>query len=674
MCCEHDQLSDLGARVAEMLVGYEQAHAADPTGRDWGQEMGDAFGGTFEFARFSDYRSLARGLYEMARAGEAVTAANGLWRAASASPPPGLVVIDITDAGLEVRTGTPVPLPPGTAGTTTVLARSTRVDDTALRLHDRSVVLATGLAVTERFSTADLVDGLSVSALDTERRVEVARVVDAASVVVRSDHACRWSVVDAGGHAWFPADALRKFDVHGRPWFAAKEAALTVAPGTVLVSASRGMEFAGATATVQAAPGARAVVELRPARRWDAAARGWYGGDLHVHLNYSGDHVAHPAHAAAMQQAEGLHLLNLVAANFTGSLIYEQEALEDTLGVDLPWSCPHQVARFGVEYRNDLLGHVHALGLTATPSRYHTGHAGSDEPDDWPPNAVALREMRGLGALIGYTHPVGSAIHDMRSAFIRPRSCEAREAVADAALGLVDSIDILGPNATPDGNVELLRRMLNCGLRLAATAGTDAMLSMEQVHVFSNPPGWARVYADLDGAALGVDAFQAAVRAGRTFVTNGPWIELAVDGHGPGAVIEVAAATTVVATARCVGAGVAELFVAGPDGPLGSVAVDGEEAELAIELDVAEPGWLWAVARGGPHPEVLYSETYAQTSPVYLEIGGAGIARRQDAAWCVEWLDEVESLAARHGRFSSGDQLADLVAVLDEARAFYRAI
>ena len=57
-------------------------------------------------------------------------------------------------------------------------------------------------------------------------------------------------------------------------------------------------------------------------------------------------------------------------------------------------------------------------------------------------------ELRDLGATVGYTHPVFSPLADgtPAGAFVNPRSVEARELVADAALGLVDSVDLLGPN------------------------------------------------------------------------------------------------------------------------------------------------------------------------------------------------------------------------------------
>jgi hypothetical protein len=93
---------------------------------------------------------------------------------------------------------------------------------------------------------------------------------------------------------------------------------------------------------------------------------------------------------------------------------------------------------------------------------------------------------------------------------------------------------------------------LSCGLRLAATAGTDCFPSFSNgPGVASNPPGWGRVYARLEGRPLSVtSAFQVGVRAGRTVVTNGPWLELEVDGHGPGAVLDGTEGDRVTARAR----------------------------------------------------------------------------------------------------------------------------
>ena len=68
--------------------------------------------------------------------------------------------------------------------------------------------------------------------------------------------------------------------------------------------------------------------------------------------------------------------------------------------------------------------------------------------------------------------------------------------------------------------------------RLSASAGTDVFLNKLR----SGLPGNGRVYAQVEGPFT-YHSWAAAVRAGRTFVTNGPMLELKVDGGGIGSTL-----------------------------------------------------------------------------------------------------------------------------------------
>lgn len=513
------------------------------------------------------------------------------------------------------------------------------------------------------------------------KEVRAAELVAAGRLRLKAGSRSRWSVVDHRGGAWFPEGALRKFDQHGRPFFHGDEIELDVPAGRMTITVTRGCEFRTSEAECTVSPGGEALVELSPVPLYDAAARGWYGGDLHVHLNYPGDQVAGLDDAASMQRGEGLHLMNLVAANAATALIYDFEGFECFAGLNLPWSGHDAVGRWGVEYRNDLFGHFHALNLTAPPTRYQTGHERSAERYDWPPNAVAAAECRELGASVGYTHPIGQPMAPDGSpapvfdAGI-PRSMEAREVVADAALGLVDSLDLVGPS-NAEGTEFLYHRLLGCGIRLSATAGTDTMLSNSRFFFASNPPGWSRVYANLRGHSLTAESWQEAVRAGRTFATNGPWLEMTTaGGHEIGDTLRAAEGDVVTVQVRVVGLGVEKLEVMGPDGPfvVRELGEGVEECFVDVDVELHRPLWIAAIARGGPHPSVCGRHVYAHTSPLWIDVGGATVARRQDAAWCLDWLDRLEAFCDDHDRFAGAAQRADLGDVIERARAFYQTI
>ena len=171
-------------------------------------------------------------------------------------------------------------------------------------------------------------------------------------------------------------------------------------------------------------------------------------------------------------------------------------------------------------------------------------------------------------------------------------------------------------------------------------------------------------------------AFAEAVRAGRTLATNGPWVELLVDGAAPGDPVAAAPGRRLPVTVRCQGQGVERLELTGPDGVLAAAGETGGGAELAIDtvVETRDPLWLCAVARGPGHPSVLGPVVFAHTSPVWVEVGGRPVRRPASARWLLDWLDRFEALLGGHGRFAGDGQRAELLGVVERARAVYRAI
>jgi hypothetical protein len=128
--------------------------------------------------------------------------------------------------------------------------------------------------------------------------------------------------------------------------------------------------------------------------------------------------------------------------------------------------------------------------------------------------------------------------------------------------------------------------------------------------------------------------------------------------------------------AKFIGVGVHRLELVGPTGVVAASeqSPDAPSGQLVADLDLTESMWLAAVARGGAHPNVLGPTVYAHTSPIWIELDAAGVARPEDAEWCIAWLDSFESLARVVGNFREPTQLDDLIDVVTRARHFYRAI
>ena len=678
MCCDHAPLP-LPDAVGTMLSKYRDMHARRST--DWGNDWA---------------RNAVAGVALPGWLPVPLTA-HLMWRPEVFEAAAGTRTLDdaigvcITDADIRglavVRTTADAVTPPspdtltrlvsGQRGRVDLIVRSDRGDAIDVDLSDSVEIVEPGTTRLLGFDVASPAAGsLRVSVGGVA--VAVATVVEAATLELRSQRPVRWSVVDEAGGAWFPQAAPPKWDDQQRPFFHGADCTVSVPAGRLTVSATNGIGSRPQSIDIEVTPEQAQLVRLEPSRRFDPRASGWFSADLHAHANLSGDLVISPETARCMQAGEDLDLLNLVASNLSHHLVYDREAFETTAGRDLPFAGDDRLTRYGAEFRNDLLGHVSALGLSSPPSRYQTGHVPEDGQEDWPPNATMITELRDRGGLVGYSHPVWSPLdaHDPREPFAgEPRSVEARELVADAALGLVDAIELIS-NANAEGTISLYHRLLDCGLRLAATAGTDVFLSMSH-GLNSGPPGWARVYADLNGQPLTVEAYAAAVRRGATLATNGPWLTLDVNGRGPGEIIDTDVDSRLEIRATAIGPGVRHVAIVSADGELARspLAPDADtEISVKVRTTPAAPTWIAARVIGGRHPEVLGFESVAHTTPVYVDIDRVRVARSDSARWCLRWLDHLEQLVRDHGHYTAEAHRDDVLGVIETAREVYRHV
>ena len=109
------------------------------------------------------------------------------------------------------------------------------------------------------------------------------------------------------------------------------------------------------------------------------------------------------------------------------------------------------------------------------------------------------------------------------------------EALAALLLGKIDAFEV---SRLDDPEPDVLAdwyRLLDCGLRVPLVGGSGKDSNAIAL-------GAVRTYARLaDGQPFGYAAWVDAVKAGRTFVTNGPLLNFTADGFGPGATLPIPA-------------------------------------------------------------------------------------------------------------------------------------
>ncbi|HTT91830.1 MAG TPA: CehA/McbA family metallohydrolase [Acidimicrobiales bacterium] len=387
--------------------------------------------------------------------------------------------------------------------------------------------------------------------------------------------------------------------------------------GDVLVDVTRGFEYTPLHERVHIEPGQRELT-LQISRWTDMAASGWYSGDSHVHfLSTQGAHLE--------QQCEDLRVVNLLQSQW-GSLFTNTEEFTGRVSTTPDGGFATYV---GQENRQHFLGHLTLWGLkepvmpwcTDGPHEGELGGSLESTLADWADRAHAQG-----GTVIIPHFPVPNG-----------------EPAVLATTGRTDAIESLrwDPNLG-----DIYYRYLNAGYKLPLVGGTDKMSS-------GVPVGLYRTYAHLD-EEFSYPAWCAAVRAGRTFLSGGPIIQLTVDGHAIGGTVELSGPGTV-----HVEASAESIF------PLSSLEIvvqgrvvasteraEGPRSRLALSVPVQVAGHSWVAARcrgaGGNHLDEWERPVFAHTSPVYVAVGGAWEPRDREAGRYLTTLVEGGLEYVRH--------------------------
>jgi hypothetical protein len=224
----------------------------------------------------------------------------------------------------------------------------------------------------------------------------------------------------------------------------------------------------------------------------------------------------------------------------------------------------------------------------------------------------------------------------------------------DVALGKVDYYEAVGFEDDHFATQTVWYRLLNCGFRIPAAAGTDAMANYASLH---GPVGMARVFAK--SVTLDHAKWLAAIKAGRSFATNGPLVEFNLGGKEIGD-------SLLLKKPGSVQARVALRSIVGVD--------DHTEAAATLPLTITESGFylVRAFADRARHP-VLDSFPFATTSPIYVEVAGAPARSKADAEYFVAWVDRMQAGARTHAGYNSEAEKNAVLQSLAEARRVVEA-
>lgn len=431
--------------------------------------------------------------------------------------------------------------------------------------------------------------------------------------------------------------------------------------GETLIEATRGQEYRLSSARARLEPGKPAEVTLRLERWAHMTKRGFWSADVHIHANYTSPHhqTIGPRDVLLQVAGEDLNYANMMVANSGGAFIHDRQYFE---AKPHRLTTPEHFIYWNEENRSSPYGHMVFMGLTKLVEPFYNGFANTPHWDHYPANYPLAQQVFEQGGAVSYPHPGYGASFERAS---------IKELPVDLALGQQTAMDVLSNN---DETVTsgMWYRLLNCGFRVAISAGTDSFTNVVDHYA----AGSGRIYVQT-GARFDYPLWLKSFREGRSFASNGPVIGLKVNGTSPGGEIRLAspAEVTVQATVETqTPLDSVELIVNGR--PVHAAPAAGKTTlDIKRTLRIDESSWI-ALRAVGPRHRLILNDTaaFAHTSPIYVSVGGRPVRVQEDIRFYRDWVERLIERTDKSGRFKTPDQKAEVLALFRKALAFYRSV
>ena len=290
----------------------------------------------------------------------------------------------------------------------------------------------------------------------------------------------------------WPSESRQVFYVNGQ--YGAK-----VPAGTYAVVVSRGLEYLPYIGELEVEADGTTEIEIELERYDDLTGRNWYSLDGHVHVPRS---VVEDRSVWAFGAAEDIRILSATQMGNLSRAYFVQPAW----GIEGEYSrggyavMPNQEDPRTVQHGHTL--HYNMSQQVRLPTdRYYSYHD-------------VFEEVSRIGGTTGYAHH-GQLFNGRRGLAL------------DVPFGIVDFIEVLQNGRL---GTDPWYDFLNLGYKILPMAGSD--------FPYMDLPGAVRVYSKVEGEFT-TDKWFESFQSGNAFVSNGPFLEMTVNGQPIGSEIHV---------------------------------------------------------------------------------------------------------------------------------------
>ncbi|MAT14888.1 MAG: hypothetical protein CMJ46_06410 [Planctomyces sp.] len=454
---------------------------------------------------------------------------------------------------------------------------------------------------------------------------------------------CRVNVVGSDGNHYEPGEStLRPYSLqrlgnrkekgpyryYGWFFYSRGNESIPVPAGRTRIEIWKGFEWQPMSLSLDIEPGKTKSAEIRLSRKVDMADRGYYSGDPHIHLERKTDEQDELIFD--LLEAEDIRYGQILCfgdtRKYSPTMTGQMAPQLRGIGNGSIRSRGDYSIISGQEYRCETYGHILLLGA----QRIVDADGPMTDPNNWPLFGGVADETHTLG---------GQAIH--------AHGGYEKEIYADFAQEATDGVELLQFAVYRGIGLEGWYHILNAGYRFPAIGASD--------YPFCRALGDCRTYAWIDSRSPDITDWNDAVRAGRSFMTTGPVVEMTVNGKRPGEELALDAPADGPASVRVSIKGYSlvsfleELQLIHQGEIVEKKQLFGTErtGHFRWEVDLPVEKSSWIAFRGWGKSVSGRENTEVHTNPVYVSVDGKPYASPESVKWLLNKLKEQYDVQAQ---------------------------
>ena len=460
--------------------------------------------------------------------------------------------------------------------------------------------------------------------------------------------AARVQVLASTGGFTHPADAILKVGT-GVPFFYSDgNFSLDVPRGLTQILVERGTEYIPVRSTVEVPSNGTREVDISLEKWNELSEMSWHPGNTHIHYD---EKEKRPDDRLSLDPR--VEDLRMTAVSILRRWDLEYATNKYHPGMLTEFSSAHHYVECGEENRHNKkghtitgYGHVMFLNIRNVVEPVSRGMLVDAFDPDYPPLSYACDDARGQGGVVIWCH-----------------NGQGMEAPVAAALGKLDAFNLFDPHWM-DPEYDIYYQMLNAGLKLPASTGSDWFISSAN-----------RVYA-YTGGEFNYEEWLSALKAGKTFITNGPALFISVDGFGPGSEVNSKPGDKLNVLVNWKShhkVTRAELLFNGSVVAQDTIADGSTEGLLESDLNVETDGWIAARLYSNVR-DSFDQPIFAHTSPVYVRCGVASPESLVAARSFYEQIEDSLQWVGSKGKFYNDVQRKEILDLFRQGQQVFKDV